>query len=349
MTKPKLYQQALIHCMIVMSLSLVARAQLQRPSGTTTIPAGAILSVGQGSQPDGSKFLLLVTAGGRTMKYVARRQDLNDQIKNAINKLDKDNRATYASNGTTQQEIERRQQELDTLVASQRSLQQDLSTSQETAALMLANVKRSANAAAPPGPGAVPAPPPAPGPPPAPAPLDISAIPSAAQVIEEIESSGPGTAQDVVTEVDPLQRGLLSLPVNSGDSVTFDGGQTNKADGSIIYVVVMVGGFEQHYVAFREDWAIYFRNEFKAELAIRDILKQESNALATESKLIGQNRTLLAANISDLQQALRLSKQNQDTLAMILKAQKRSKLEHFIEQIPSIAGIIAIAITKIVK
>ncbi|HEX8772403.1 MAG TPA: hypothetical protein VF735_02280 [Pyrinomonadaceae bacterium] len=330
---------------LLLFLTTAAQAQ-DAPTLSTPIPSTATFRIAPSPiQADGSKFLLLVDlGGGATLKYVARREDLQTRLRKQFDLVVAANKREHAANRALLNGADEVEQETRDLQRTQRELQQQLTDSSQTVMLMLGKVQ--------PRPTPTPAPSPSPAPSPAPAPAAVEAIAKGSEVaanpsrVAAIEASGPHSAEDVVARTDPEQQGLLSLPFDPTNITVTLNKAASAADGSKLDLSVLVGGMPLHYTANREDWAIFQSNGLSFAQAAGDEIRAEGETIRALVARLEERRNLVSANVADLQEGLRISKQNTDMLALIIKSQKRSKWERIIEQIPSIAGIIALAITS---
>jgi hypothetical protein len=334
---------------LLLFLATAAQAQ-DTPTLSTPIPSTATFRIAASpTQADGSKFLLLVDlGGGATLKYVARREDLQIRLRKQFDLVVAANKREHAANLSLLRGADEIEGETRDLQRTQRELQQQLTDSSQTVMLMLGKVQ--------PRPSPTPSPSPSPSPSPKLSALsppaaveaiaDGSAIAANPSRVAAIEAAGPHSAEDVVARTDPEQQGLLSLPLDPSNIVVTLNRPASAADGSKLDLSVIVGGMPLHYTANREDWAIFQSNSLSFAKAAGDEIKAEGETIRALVARLEERRNLVSANIADLQEGLRLSKQNTDMLALIIKSQKRSTWERIVDQIPSIAGIIALAIAR---
>ncbi len=282
-------------------------------------------------RPDGSQFLVLVRIGGSSpIKYVASREDVVQALKQQLAALAEFNSLSETSLGNLKEQQSDLEKQVRALVANKADLLQALAVAKQSQAELES---------------ALPVP---------------EAAPSAAtgEGANEEGSSGAsgatsttGTAAreaepaassvEEVLEAEPARAGLLSLPIDP-DNVRLEMGRS-RPDGSQFQLFVRSGGIQLQYVASRNDVVLKRDEELKLQLALHNLYERRLANTRTQNQLLDQKKSLLRADVADLQQAVQVSRQNIEILTRAIEAQKKSPFEIFIGVLPAIVGIIAVA------
>jgi hypothetical protein len=324
----------LITCGLVVFLSAAARGQARPTIPTPVDRATAEMRIEPAHvSADGSEFLLLVRLrGGMVLKYLAQRQDLVDQINQLVSDLDAENANAEAAADGLIATAASRQEDVNQLLSMKNMLLEGLATSDRNEA----RLRRRAGGAGAGGDAAG---------------GDVAAGPPATPLSTSLTArykyTGPKTVEEFVAEDDPNTAVLLSLPINF-DALRFNFDETrpDEPDGTRLMLAADVGGVSLKFVASREDYARFVRDQVDRRLYLKNQLALLTTNRNTQIQLLEEKRDILTADVSDLSRALQLSRENIETLETILKTQKRSSWERLIEAVPSIAGIIALAIAK---
>jgi len=278
-------------------------------------------------RPDGSQFLLLVRVGGSApLKYVASREDRVRWFQQQWNDLIAEGKALTERIGVLKQEGASLRQKVSELEASKTDLLQTLTAAKKTEVRLRQGVRADSETE----PGSEPA--------------EGESAPGGAG--ERTVATSTSVEAAIAEEDAESGARLLTLPIAPGEVELRINPERIRPDGSEFQLLVKTGGIELKYVASREDVVLDQNEQFGLQLKLVHRLREQVDTLEATNRLLEEKIAILGEDVEDLGRAVQLTQQNIQMLQAVLKAQKPSGWQRFIEVLPAIVGIISVAIAS---